>query len=701
MSDTLRHPSPSRLPRRLAQPLLLTLLLASALQLPAQAADASAVAGSASASLAGGMDPGVKPGDDFDAYANGGWSKSTDIPADKSRWGVAGELAELTNQRVVELVVQAAGQPAGSDARKAADYYAAYLDQAAIDAKGVAVLQPLLAGIAALHDKAALTRYLGAGVRADVDPLNATNFDTRNLFGLWVAQGFHDDKRYTGYLLQGGLGLPDRDYYLSDSPRMARLREAYQAHVARMLALAGLDRAEERAQGVLALETAIARSHATRVDSNDVRKADNTWARADFARRAPGMDWAAFFTAAGLSGQQRFTVWHPSAIRGEAALVGSQPLQVWKDYLSFHAVDRHAAVLPRAFAEQAFAFYGTTLSGVPKQKARARSALDATNAALPDAVGRLYVEKYFPAETKARVQAMVANVVKAFDRRIATLDWMAPATKRQAKAKLATLYVGVGYPDKWESYADLVVDPGDALGNLQRVSAWHYSKALAKLGQPVDKTAWCMSPQTVNAVNMPLQNALNFPAATLQPPFFDPAAPDAVNYGAVGATIGHEISHSFDSEGAAFDARGRLRNWWTTKDLAHFEASSKALVAQYSAYKPFPDLALSGELTLAENIADLAGLGAAFDAYRLTLGMRAQDPALLREQDKLFFTAYAQSWRTKTREAMLRRLVASDGHAPDNFRVATVRNLDAWYPAFDVQPGQALYLAPRERVRVW
>lgn len=683
-------------------PLALSLLLAGALQLPAHATDTSAPTSQATSSaLAGGMDLGVKPGDDFDAYANGGWLKSTDIPADKSRWGVVGEVAELTNQRVVKLVVEAASRPSGSDARKAADYYNAYLDQAAIEAKGAAVLRPLLAGIAALHDKAALTRYLGAGLRADVDPLNATNFATRNLFGLWVAQGFHDDKRYTGYLLQGGLGLPDRDYYLSSSPRMQKLRDAYQAHVAAMLAHAGLDRAEERAKAVLALETAIARSHATRVDSNDVRKADNTWASADFARKAPGMDWAAFFSAAGLGAQKRFAVWHPSAVKGEAALVGAQPLEAWKDYLRFHAVDRHASVLPRAFADQAFAFYGNTLAGIPKQKERARSALDAVNAAMPDAVGQLYVEKYFPAETKAKVQAMVANVVQAFGARIDTLDWMAPATKRQAKAKLATLYVGVGYPDKWQSYADLVVDPGDALGNQQRVSAWNYSRALARLGQPVDKTAWCMSPQTVNAVNMPLQNALNFPAAALQPPFFDPAAPDAVNYGSVGATIGHEISHSFDSEGAAFDAQGRLRNWWTAKDLAHFAASSKALAAQYSAYKPFPDLALDGELTLAENIADLAGLGAAFEAYRMTLGPRAKDATYVREQDRLFFTAYAQSWRTKTREATLRLIVATDGHAPENFRAATVRNLDAWYPAFDVQPGQALYLAPKARVRVW
>jgi predicted metalloendopeptidase len=676
----------------------LALLAAANLHGPVMADDGASPAAPA---LAGGLDTRVRPGDDFDAYANGGWSQATDIPPDKSRWGVGGEVAELTNQRVRKLLEEATGHPAGTDARKAADYYNAYLDEAAIEAKGTAALQPLLAEIDALRDKAALTRQLGAGLRADVDPLNATNFSTTHLFGLWVAQGFHDETTYTAYLLQGGLGLPDRDYYLSTTPRMRALRDKYLSYITGLLAQAGFDQAAQRARAVLALETAMARSHATRDDSFDVHKADNHWTQADFARRARGMDWQAFFAAAGLSAQKSFTVWHPSAVKGEAALVASMPLDAWKDYLRFHAINRHAAVLPQAFAQQAFAFYGTTLFGIPKQRPRVQSALDATNAALPDAVGQLYVQKYFPAEAKAKVQAMVANVVQAFGKRIDALPWMTPTTKTQAKAKLGTLYVGVGYPDKWQGYADLVVDPADAMGNLQRVSAWNYKNALARLGQPVDLTAWCMAPQIVNAVNMPLQNALNFPAAILQPPFFDPGAPDAVNYGSVGATIGHEISHSFDNLGAEFDARGRLRNWWTRKDLAHFQASSKALVDQYAAYRPFPDLALNGNLTLGENIADLAGLGAAFDAYRMTLGAQAQDKDVVRQQDRLFFTAYAQSWRTKTREATLRMQIATNEHAPDNYRVATVRNLDAWYDAFDVLPGQGLYLAPKNRVRVW
>jgi endothelin-converting enzyme/putative endopeptidase len=694
--------------RKTALAALAVTLLAGGALVPAladpNAATSSAVitSGAGMNALAGGLDFSIKPGDDFDGYANGGWDRTTDIPADKSRWGISSELAETIKQQVTQLVAQdAAARPGGSDAHKASDYYKAWLDEAAIAQRGLAPLQPLLAGIDAIQDKAQLTRHLGAGLRADVDPLNATVFSTSNLLGLWVAQGFHDEKHYTGYLMQGGLGLPDRDFYVSATPPMLALKAKYQAYVAAMLAQAGLDRAEQRAESVLALETAIAKTHATRDESADILKADNPWRQGDFARKAPGMDWTAFFGAAGLAGQKQFIVWHPGAVKGEAALVGKEPLEVWKDYLRFHAINRHAAVLPKAFSDLAFGFYGTALSGIPQQRPRVQRALDAVNGALPDAVGQLYVEKYFPPEAKAKVQAMVANVVQAFDARIQALSWMAPATKRQARAKLKTLYVGVGYPDKWQSYATLVVDPNDAFGNQERVSAWNYQRALAKLGQAVDPTEWCMAPQVVNAVNMPMQNALNFPAAILQPPFFDPKAPDAANYGAIGATIGHEISHSFDNQGAQFDAKGRLRNWWTPKDQAHFEAASKALVAQYNGYKPFADLSVNGQLTLGENIADLAGLGATFDAYRHALGGKAQDSAYQREQDRLFFTAYAQSWRTKTRENTQRMLVTTDEHAPERYRIATVRNLDAWYQAFDVQPGQALYLEPKARVRVW
>ncbi len=645
----------------------------------------------------GGMKPSVRPGDDFNAYVNGGWMDSTEIPADKSYWGVDGEMAELTDKRVAQLIEDTAkaGAGASDDARRVGTFYAAFMNDTVIEAKGLAPLQPLLERIAATSDKAALAHLLGSTLRADVDPLNSTNFFTENLFGLWVSQGLHDPEHYQPYLLQGGLGMPDREYYIDKSPKMAALRAKYQQHIAAVFKLAGWKDANKRAARVFDLERKIAMSHAKREDSEDIGKADNAWAAKDFATKASGMDWAAYFDGAGLSSQASINVWHPGAVKGEAALVGKVPLAVWKDYLSFHTINHFSGTLSQAIADEHFNFYGKALSGVPQQEPRWKRAVEMTNYSLGDAVGHLYVDRYFPAEAKAKVQAMVTNLIQAFDQRIDHLDWMAPATKAEAKAKLKTLYVGVGYPDHWRDYSGLDIRADDALGNEMRADDFAYHRELAKFGKPVDRTEWAMVPQIVNAVNLPLQNALNFPAGILQPPSFDPAAADAVNYGAIGAVIGHEISHSFDDQGAQFDSLGRLRNWWTPDDLAHFHKSSTALAAQFSAYHPFPDLALNGQQTLSENIADLAGLNAALDAYHATL----KDPS--QAADQQFFIAFAESWRGKEREAALRRQIATDGHAPIQYRVSTVRNLDAWYTSFDVQTGQNLYLKPQDRVKVW
>jgi putative endopeptidase len=638
----------------------------------------------------------LRPGDDFFAWANGDWLAQTAIPADRGSWGAMAGLAEETNARIVKLIEDlAADRAAAGDARKVADYYSTYMDEAAIEAKGAAPLKALLARLTAIRDKAGLARALGASLEADVDPLNSTDFYTENLFGLWVSPGLHEPARNRPYLLQGGLGMPDRAYYLDNNERMAGLRTQYQQHIAAMLRLAGFEDAEARAAKVFALEVDIANSHATREASADVQKADNSWTRQDFQAKAPGLDWAAFFKAAHLGDQDRFIVWHPTAVTGAAALVDRIDLATWKDWLIFHRINTMAGVLPKAFVEQRFAFYGKALSGTPQQSLRWKRALAATNEAMDEAVGKLYVDKYFPAANKVRLQQVVANIVDAFGKRIDKLDWMAPATRAQAREKLRTLYVGIGYPDKWTSYAGLKVVRGDAFGNALRAEAFHTAHELAKLRAKPDRTEWAMPPQLVNAVNLPLQNALNFPAAILQPPFFDPKAPDAQNYGAIGAIIGHEISHSFDDQGAQFDAQGRLRDWWTREDLDHFKAASSKLVAQYSAYKPYPDLAVNGQLTLSENLADLAGLSAAYDAYR-----NASADAT-KEADRQFFAGYAHSWRNKAREAAERSGILTDGHAPPQYRTATVRNLDAWYGAFDVQPGQALYLAPEQRVRVW
>jgi predicted metalloendopeptidase len=650
-----------------------------------------------------GIDRSVKPGDDFFAYANGAWLKATEIPPDKGSYGSGAIVFDRTHERVTAIVKEAAAgaAPAGSDARRIADYYTSYLDLAAIEAKGLAPMQPTLDAIAAIADRKALARYVGGTLRGDVDALNNTNFYTDNLFGVWVAADLDQPTRSVPFLMQGGLDMPDRAYYVDQSPKMDEARAKCRAHVAAVLRLAKMADADARAARVFELETKIATAHATRAESEDAKKANNRWSRADFAAKAPGADWNELLGAAGLSGQPEIVVWHPGAVTGASALLASEPIETWKDYLAFHALDHFANVLPDAFGQERFAFHGTVLSGTPQRRDRAKRAVDSVNAALGEAVGRLYVERHFPPAAKARVQEMVANIQTAFGRRIDALSWMTPATRAKARAKLAVLKVGVGYPDRWRDYSGLEIVKGDALGNAQRVEAFEYREELRQLGRPVDRGIWVMTPQTVNAVNLPVLNAMNFPAAILQPPYFDPERPVAMDYGAIGAVIGHEISHSFDDLGAQFDEAGRLHNWWTSADLEHFHAAAEKLVKQYDAYQPLPDLKVNGRLTLSENIADVAGLAAAYDAYRLSLGGRPAPVADGLSGDQQFFLSFAQSWRTKYREPLLRQQVLGDGHAPNEYRGDSARNLDAWYDAFGVKPGEKLYLAPADRVRVW
>ena len=657
---------------------------------------APAIAQQASPASAAHASAAPLPGDDFFGHVNAEWLAKTEIPADKGSWGAGSALGDATNARIVKLIEETAARSPSGDPRRVTDFYRSFMDEAAIEARGTASLAPELAKIDAIKDKAALVHALGGSVRADVDPLNATNFYTENLFGIWVAQGLADPDNYIPYILQGGLGMPDRAFYLDESPRMSQLRTAYQAHIAAMLKLAGYSEPEARAARVFELERKIAQSHATREDSADILKANNQWTLKDFYAKAPGMDWKAFFRAAGLGKQRKFMVYHPTAVTGAAALVGEMPLQAWKDFMAFHTANHFANYLPKAFVDQRFEFHGRTLSGTPQLSPRWKRGLNAVNNALPDAAGKMYVDRYFPAEAKTRLQTMVSNIVDAFRKRVDKLDWMAPSTRKEAQEKLRTLYVGVGYPDKWTSYDGLEIKPDDAMGNALRAEKFHYKQQLAKLGTKVDPTEWCMPPHVVNAVNMPMQNALNFPAAILQPPFFDMKGSDAVNYGAIGAVIGHEISHSFDDLGAQFDSKGRLRDWWTKEDGEHFKKAGARLVAQYDAYEAFPDLKLNGTLTLSENLADLAGLAAALDAYHASLGGKATP-----EQDREFFNGYAASWSNKSRDNSLRVQIATDGHAPAKWRTYTVRNLDDWYKAYDVKPGQKLYLAPEQRVRVW
>ena len=568
-----------------------------------------------------GMDRSVSPGDDFFRYANGHWLQTTEIPADRSSYGPDAVLVEQTARRIRELIQQAAttAAPAGSDERLVGDFYKAYTDEAGIEARGLDALKGRLDRVAAIADRHALAESLGQTLRADVDPLNATNLHTAHLFGLWAAQDINRPDRNLAYLLQGGLGMPDREYYLDPSPRMTDIRAKYLAHIAAVLKLAGIADADAKAALVMDLETKIARVHESRADSEDVSKANNPWTRADFGAKAPGLDWGAYFKAAHLENQADFIVWQPAALTGEAALVASEPLEAWKAWLSFQALDQFSDVLPKPFADERFAFYGKVLTGTPEQQERWKRAIAAANGALGDAVGRMYVKRYFPPGAKAQIEAMVANIKAAFGRRIDALTWMAPETKARAKQKLATLYVGVGYPQTWRDYKGLKIVPDDALLDVYLGDYAEFRRALAKLAGPVDRTEWWMTPQTVNAVNLPVQNALNFPAAILQPPFFDPAADPAVNYGAIGATIGHEISHSFDDQGALFDASGRLRNWWTPVDFAHFKADGGRLAREFDAYQPLPGLHVNGKQTLSENIADVAGIAAAYDGWRASL----------------------------------------------------------------------------------
>jgi putative endopeptidase len=650
-----------------------------------------------------GMDRSVKPGDNFFEYANGTWLKQTEIPADRSTYGGSAILIELTDRRVADLIQETAkaNAPAGSDLRKIGDYYASFMDTAAIEAAGLKPLQPALDSIAAIRDRKDLARVLGSGLRADVDAINATNFYTENLFGLWVAQDLDDPTHYSPFLLQGGLGMPDRSYYVDSSASMATIRAKYQEHVAAMLRLANIPDADARAGAIAQLETRMAVAHTSREQSGNVTKGNNHWKRADFGTKAPGLDWETYFAAAGLAKPATFVVWQPGAVTGLSALVASEPLEVWKDYLAFHAIDSHAALLPGAFGQESFAFYGPVLTGAQKQRDRWKRGVSATNGALGFAVGKLYTDRFFPAAEKARAQAMVANLMAAFAKRIDRLDWMASSTKKEAKAKLAVLKVGVGFPDTWPDYSGLEVVKGDAYGNAQRAELFQLRQNLSKLEKPVNRSEWVMTPQTVNAVNLPAMNAMNFPAAILQPPYFDPKRPLAMDYGAMGAIIGHEVSHSFDNQGALFDATGRLHNWWTPEDFKHFEGSSKQLVAQYDAYKPFPDLAVKGQQTLGENIADLAGLTAAYDAYKLSLHGKPAPVVQGMSGDQQFFVSFAQSWRGKSREPAMRNRILTDGHAPAEYRASTVRNIDVWYRAFGAKRGERLYLAPADRVRIW
>jgi putative endopeptidase len=646
------------------------------------------------------MDRSIKPGEDFYRYANGGWLKTAAIPTGQSRYDDRAMLTEKTSWRVRDLIQDAAtSHPAkGSVAQRVGDYYASFMDQDGIAAKGLTPLTDEMALISKITNKESLSAYLGAALNTEVEGLTA---NSDHIFGLFVNQGFEDSKHNFPHMLQGGLGMPDRDSYIDASPKMAALRSQYQAHIAAILKLAGVADSATSASRVLALEIEIARSHAPDADAADVFKQNNLWKRADFPVKAPGMDWDAYFKGAGLAGQSDFIVWQPTAITGTSDLVGSESIDQWKDYLRFHLIEHYSSVLPKAVAEEDFAFYGKILSGAQQPPQRDQAAIAATNAAMGQDVGRLYTRQYFPPAAKAKVQAMVHDLITAYRARIPNILWMSPQTKEKALTKLAAFTIGVGYPDKWIDYSTLDVTRGDALGNMRRAEAFNRRRNLAQLKQPADPAEWRIDPQIVGAIIMFTPNSEFFSAGILQPPYFDSNGDNASNYGSAGAGMAHEITHSFDELGNIYDDQGRLGNWWTADDLARYRAMAPKLVAQFDGYCPLSDLCVSGKQVLSENIADLAGLQVAHDAYILSLKGKTDVVIGGLSGEQRFFVAFAQRWRRLQSEAALRRQLKTDNHAPGEYRSDTVRNVEAWYKAFQVMPGDKLYLKPEDRVRIW
>lgn len=639
------------------------------------------------------MKTSVKPGDDFFSYVNGAWLDTFEIPADKTNYGSFTVLADRSEERVRKIIEDAAaksGAP-GSVEQKIGDLYASFMDEAAVEAKGLAPLQGDLDAIAA------------AKTRADIATLMARpDISSNAIVRLFVDVDSKNTERYIVYATHSGIGLPDRDYYLVDNERFVKIRAAYKDFIAQMLTLGGVADAKAKAEKIYALEKKIAEAHWERTKRRDRDLTYNLMSVKELEAYAPGFPWASGMEVSGLGGQTEVVLREKDAFPKLAKLFADTPVDTWKAYLTFHALQNNASNLPKAFDDANFNFFGKTLSGQKEQRERWKRGVSLVNGALGEAVGQVYVEKYFPAESKAKMEELVANVKAAFAKRIDGLDWMTEETKKEARVKLASFTTKIGYPDKWKDYSALTVERGDLLGNVERAGLWRWNENISKLGKPIDRTEWFMNPQTVNAYYSPPRNEIVFPAAILQAPFFDPGADDAVNYGGIGAVIGHELGHGFDDQGRKSDGKGMLRDWWTKADADAFKARADRLGAQYDAYEPAPGHKVKGAFTMGENIGDLGGLTVAYEAYRLSLGGKEAPVVDGLSGDQRFFLAWGQIWRRKYREEDLINRLSTDPHSPSQYRSnGVVRNMDAWYAAFDVKPGDALYLAPEERVRIW
>ena len=643
-----------------------------------------------------GMDRTVKPGDDFYSFVNGTWTKQAVIPADRSSTGSFQTLAILSEQRMKEIVSGLESKPVGQlapEEKKLRDLYDAWMDTKTIEERGLEPVKADLAEIAKLKTYRQVARIMGT-------PRLAAG----SVYGLGIGV---DDKNSTAYSVNvnpAGLGLPDRDFYLLDEPGIVKIREAYKVYLGTMLSLAGVKDAGNRAEKVLALETEIAKLRWTRAEQRDAEKMYHPVAFKDLKTLAPKFPWKDFFSETDIplkDGARQVVVGESTAVGPLAALFAKTPVTVWRDYLTIHYLHSYAGYLPKKIDDANFAFYGTVLGGRTQQSDRATRGVRLLDGNLGEAFGKLYVAKFFPPEAKAKAEKLVGNLLKAYEADVKTLPWMSEATRQKALDKLHKFTPHIGYPDTWRDYTDLAIAQGDLVGNIKRASLFEWNHDLKRLDQPVDKAEWHMTPPTVNAYYNPSFNSITFPAAILQPPFFDPNADDAVNYGAIGVVIGHEISHGFDDQGSKYNGIGNMENWWTDSDLANFQGRTKMLVDQFSSYELL-GLHVRGAVTLGENIADLAGLNIALKAYHISQGGQPAPVLDGFSGDQRLFLGLAQVWRTKFRDNDLRNRILSDEHSPAMFRViGSTRNVDEWYTAFEVKPGDKYYLPPEQRVKLW
>jgi putative endopeptidase len=633
-----------------------------------------------------GMDKSVVPGNDFFDYANGTWLKNTPMPADKARYGMFNVLDDLSKTRTRGIIEEQTKDPNS----KIGNAYLSFMDEAGIEAKGLKPFEPWLDRVRGVKTKADLAKLY-----SDADRLSISI-----PFRMFVGQDRKASDRYALNVIQGGIGMPDRDYYLSTDPKQVETKAKYLQHMTNMLTLAGEPNAAARAQAILDFETKVAKVQWTRAESRDANKTYNKMTLAEVRKFAPGFDFPLLLKDAGAN-VGYVVVAQPSAFKGISGLIGSTPISVLRDQMLVRSLDAYASYLPKKFDEERFSFYGTVLSGTPQQEPRWRRAVDFTVDTMGDDVSKLYVAKYFPPETKAAADKLVHNLIAAMDRRIDKLDWMSAATKAKAHAKLAAFTPQIGYPTKWRDMSGLTIDRNDLLGNAMRSAKFEYAYELGKLGGPIRRWEWGMRPMTINAYSSPTMVEIVFPAAILQPPFFDPNADPAVNYGGIGAVIGHEMSHQFDDQGAKYDLHGNLVDWWTPADAKNFQARLDQYDRQISSYEPLPGMHVNGKLTMGENVADLAGLTVAHDAYIASLNGAPPPVIGGMTADQRFYLGWAQVWRCKDREPALRQQLLTDPHSPCPVRTDVVRNMDPWYSAFDVKPGQTLYLAPADRVRIW